>query len=350
VTQLSRHTSEREQTDESLRVEREKADAALAENLSAIEETADAVISTARRRADAVLAAVRAEADRQSRTRTASPTIARQRAGEDAVLKQERATADGIVRDERAEQIQLLAIERCETDKDLSAERSLADVTLATRDDVLAVVGHDLRGMLTTVMGFAALIEKTPPEDKAVSYARAIGRSGARMDRLIGDLVDVASIEAGALAVTRDVSDLTSVIIEAVDSFQPRAAAAGVSLVLEPVAPLAVAFDAARILQVLTNLLSNAIKFTHAGGSVTIAVSNMGGGDTRVSVSDTGIGIPAEMLGAVFERFLQVEKNDRRGIGLGLYISKSIVLGHGGRIWAEGRLGGGTTFSFTLPA
>jgi signal transduction histidine kinase len=232
----------------------------------------------------------------------------------------------------------------------LSAERAHADVAIATRDDVLGIVSHDLRDMLTTVMGFAALIEKTPPEDQAVSYARRIGRSGARMDRLIGDLVDIASIDAGALAVTREMSDLTSVIVEAVDSFHARAAAAGVSLVIDPVPPMAVAFDPARILQVLTNLLSNAIKFTQAGGRVIIRVSVMGGGDVRVSVSDTGIGIPPDKLDAVFVRFLQVAKNDRRGVGLGLYISKCIIQGHGGRIWAESRLGGGTTFSFTLPA
>ncbi len=345
----SRPRSEREQTDESLRLERQKVDRALGDNLTAIEDTADAVIGRARRRADAVLAAVRAETDRQSRTSAATLIIARQREGEDAALKKERATADDILRDERAEHIHLLSIERRETDKDLSAERSRADVALATRDDVLGIVSHDLRDMLTTVMGFAALIEKGPPEDQAISYARRIGRSGARMDRLIGDLVDIASIEAGALTVTREVSDLTSVIVEAVDSFHPRAAAAGVSLVIDPVPPLTVAFDPARILQVLTNLLSNAIKFTQAGGRVIIRVSVAGGGDIRVSVSDTGIGIPVDKLHAVFVRFLQVAKNDRRGVGLGLYISKCIIQGHGGRIWAESRLGGGTTVTFTLP-
>lgn len=114
-------------------------------------------------------------------------------------------------------------------------------------------------------------------------------------------------------------------------------------------APAVLAFDPARILQVLTNLLSNAIKFTEVGGRVTVRVSDVGGGDIRVSVSDTGIGIRADKLDAVFVRFIQVAGNDRRGLGLGLYISKSIVLGHGGRIWAESQLGEGTTFSFTLP-
>jgi signal transduction histidine kinase len=346
----SPHASEREQTDESLRLEREQVDTALGDNLAAIEETADAVIGKARRRADAVLASVRAGTDRQFRTGAAMRIIAEQRAGEDAALKQERATADDIVRHERAEQVALLSLERKETDKDLSAERSRADVALATRDDVLGIVSHDLRDILTTVMGFAALIEKAPPKDQAISYARRIGRSGVRMDRLIGDLVDIASIEAGALAVAPEVSDLAAVIAEAVDTFHPRATAAGVSLVIDPVAPLTIAFDPARILQVLTNLLSNAIKFTSAGGRVIISTAVEGASEIRISVSDTGIGIPADKLDAVFVRFIQVEKNDRRGVGLGLYISRCIIQGHGGRIWAENRNGGGTTFSFTLPA
>jgi signal transduction histidine kinase len=340
---------EREQTDESLRAEREKVDTALADGLSAIEETADAVIARARRRADAVLATVRAETDRQVRTGEAALVLARQRQGEDATLKNERATADGLVREERAEQIELLASERNETDKDLRAERSRADVALATRDDVLAMVSHDLRGMLATIMGYAALIEKAPPGDEVIAYARRIGRSGGRMGRLVGDLVDIASIEAGALAVTREAADLTPVIAEALDSLHGRATAAGVSLVNEATAPLTFAFDSARVLQVLINLLSNAVKFTEPGGVVTVGVQPFGG-DVCVSVTDTGIGIPADKLDAVFARFLQVATNDRRGVGLGLYISKSIVLGHGGRIWAENRAGGGTTFKFTLPA
>jgi signal transduction histidine kinase len=133
-----------------------------------------------------------------------------------------------------------------------------------------------------------------------------------------------------------------------VETFQARASASGVSLVAEVVPPLSPAlFDPARILQVLANLLSNAIKFTPPHGTVVVRVECVDD-FIRFAVSDTGQGIPSGKLGAVFARFHQV-KDDRRGVGLGLYISKSIVQGHGGRIWAEQRTGGGSTLYFTLP-
>ena len=117
----------------------------------------------------------------------------------------------------------------------------------------------------------------------------------------------------------------------------------------ELVPPLELAaFDPARILQVLVNLLSNAIKFTPTDGKVVVRVERLGD-EIRFAVSDTGEGIPTDKLEAVFERFLQVKPNDRRGVGLGLYISKCIVQGHGGRIWAESRMGHGSTFCFTIP-
>jgi signal transduction histidine kinase len=169
------------------------------------------------------------------------------------------------------------------------------------------------------------------------------------MNRLVGDLVDIASIEAGTLAVTRELGNPMQIVMEAVDTFQAQASASGVSLRAEimPTSPLA-AFDPARILQVLINLLTNALKFTPASGQVVVRVGPVEG-ELRFAVCDTGAGIPTDQLEAVFERFLQVTKNDRRGVGLGLYISKCIVQGHGGRIWAESTMGEGSTFSFTPP-
>src|SRR3954451_7164426 len=268
---------EREQTDESLRVEREKADQTLED--SAIDETADAVISRARTRADELLAVARGKTDRASALCGAPvPTILTgERAREDQVLREERATADEVLREERAEHLALLSRERQDTDNDLSHERELSDDALATRDDFLAIVGHDLRNLLNALVGSAALIEKGAVQkdlvEQVVTHARRIQRAGARMNRLIGDLVDVASIEAGALAVTREVGDPTTVVTEAVDAFQVQAATAGVSLAAEIVPrPSVAAFDAARILQVLTNLLSNAIKFTPPQGRIVVHV------------------------------------------------------------------------------
>ena len=347
---------EREQTDESLRAEREKADETLEDGGSTIDETADAVISRARSRADDLLAAARAKTDRLSSVSAPGapvPTILKSdRVREDQVLEEERANADEILREERAEHLALLSREREETDKDLSHERELSDDALATRDEFLGIVSHDLRNLLNAMVGSAALIEKGAQKDlveQVVTHARRIQRSGARMNRLIGDLVDVASIEAGVLAVTREVGDPTTVVTEAVDTFQAQAAATGVSLTAEIVPPPSLAaFDSARILQVLTNLLSNAIKFTPAHGRIVVHVEGFGD-EIRFAVSDTGVGIATDKLEAVFVRFLQVTENDRRGVGLGLYISKAIVQGHGGRIWAESKVGEGSTFCFTLP-
>jgi signal transduction histidine kinase len=132
-------------------------------------------------------------------------------------------------------------------------------------------------------------------------------------------------------------------------AFQDIATAAGVSIGALPVpSPALAVFDHARILQVLTNLLGNAIKFTPSGGRVVVTVERIGE-VVRVSVTDSGVGVAPERLEAVFERFLQLKPNDRRGVGLGLYISRCIVERHGGRIWAESTIGEGSTFSFTLP-
>jgi signal transduction histidine kinase len=355
VTQRSRPNADREQTDESLRAERGQVDLARREELAAIDETADAVINKARARADALLARARANTDRQTgrvNART-SGIVAKTRSLEDQAVREERAAADEFLRIERAEHVALLSAERTETDKDLTSERARSDAALATRDAFLGVVSHDLRNILSGMIGYAAMISRDVSRqdrvERIVAHAQHIQRSGARMNRLIGDLVDVASIEAGVLAVVREPGDPTHVIAEAVAAFQPQAAAKNTTLTAE-ITPLPslVTFDEARLLQVLTNLLSNAIKFTPADGKVVVRANRVGD-EVVIAVSDTGVGIPGDQLEAVFGRFVQVAKNDQRGVGLGLYISRSIVQGHGGRIWAESKIGEGSTFRVALP-
>jgi signal transduction histidine kinase len=224
---------------------------------------------------------------------------------------------------------------------------------VATRDEFLGVVSHDLRNLLATMVSSAELIAtdalREDRREHVLSHAQRIRRSGGRMARLIGDLLDVASIDAGRLAVTPEVVDPAQVVVEAVETFQAQASSRGVSLAAEIERPSSPAtFDPARVLQVLTNLLSNAIKFTPENGSVTVRLERMTD-ELRFTVRDTGVGISAENRDAVFERFGQVAANDRRGLGLGLYISKCIVQGHGGRIWVQSKPGEGSTFCFTLP-
>lgn len=345
-------SSERAQTDDSLRAEREKADEGLGDELSLHDETADAVIAKARARADAVLALARAKLDRRSPP-AGGEAVAKQRAVADAVLVAEREKADATVLDERAAQLASLAVERKVTDRDLHSERERADDALATRDEFMALVAHDLRNLLHTMNGFAGLIATLAPEPgrgaEIHEHAARIQRSGRRMDRLIGDLVDIASSHTGALQVTRELADPAHIASEAVEALQPQARARQLSLSADIVGTTAPApFDPARILQVLTNLISNAIKFTPAQGSVVVRVESVAL-ELRFSVRDTGLGIPADKLEAIFERFVQVQEGDRRGHGLGLYISRCIVHGHGGRIWAESELGRGSTVTFALP-
>jgi signal transduction histidine kinase len=347
----------RQQTDESLRIEREKADLALTDGVEGLDEVADAVITLARLRADEVLAAARAKVDGRTRRAGDPPgpaaLLVRERERENRALQEERDAADAVLQKERDDHVALLATERGETDRDLVEERERADDALATRDEFLGIVSHDLRNLLNTVLGFAGLITQEAERDKFGSRilgdAQRIQRSGARMYRLIGDLVDVASIHSGTLAVSRREQTPVAVVEEAIDTFRPQATGRGVALRAELVGPMStVAFDSARILQVLGNLLSNALKFTPPRGQVVLRVEPSES-ELRFSVSDTGPGIPPDKLEQIFERYLQVRPDDRRGVGLGLYISRCIVLGHGGRIWVERSSSEGSTLCFTLP-
>jgi signal transduction histidine kinase len=169
------------------------------------------------------------------------------------------------------------------------------------------------------------------------------------MNRLISDLVDVASIDAGILAMTRTPGDGRKLVAEAVETFRAAAATKRNSIEADVSAEdLPADFDHERLLHVFANLLSNAIKFTAANATITLRATR-DEHELHFSVADTGVGVPADMLELIFERFWQVGKNDRRGTGLGLYISRCIVEAHGGKIWAESSVGAGTTVHFTIP-
>lgn len=354
-------TPERQKTDESLRLEREKADHALAETKEAIEEDADAVVRRARETADAVVVAARNKADEQADQAAPhaipSAAIAEDRVAEEKALRDERAAADESVRREREESARVLTrhlpLEREATDKYLLTERARSDEELAQRDDFLGMVCHDLRDLLGGIVMSSALLSrklaKHDDSEQALAETARIQRYASRMNRLIADLVDVASIDAGKLAVVPASDDAAALVAEAVDALHAAASAKGVSLEAEGTEPALTAdFDHDRLLQVLANLIGNSIKFTPKGGSIRVCCARAGEAELTFCVSDTGQGIPADMLVAVFERFWQAGKDDRRGLGLGLYISRCIVEAHGGKIWAESKLGAGSRISFTL--
>jgi signal transduction histidine kinase len=169
------------------------------------------------------------------------------------------------------------------------------------------------------------------------------------MTRLVSDLLDIARFEGGDFRVAREEHDAAAVVKEAIDTFIPLAAARDLRLDADlPAGPVHAWFDHHRVLQVLSNLLRNAVHFTPPGGTITVKVAREAHG-CRISVADTGIGIPASQQARIFDRFQQLRSADRRGLGLGLYIAKRIVDAHGGRIWVESQPGVGSTFSFTLP-
>ncbi|HEU4404463.1 MAG TPA: HAMP domain-containing sensor histidine kinase [Polyangiaceae bacterium] len=283
--------------------------------------------------------------------------VAAERASEDATLSHERAVADRKLDDERAERRRALAAllrhEREGTDQHLLTERARADDAIASRDDFLGMVSHDLRTLLGGVAMSAALLLGLPPDGEEGKQMRLeaerIRRLTARMNRLIGDLLDVTSIESGRLHVVPERHDAARLLNDTIEAFQPLASAKGVAMSAEVASGSVLAsFDHERILQVLANLVGNAVKFTEAGGHIALRVEPLGP-EVRFSVSDTGPGISTDLIDVIFERFWQVGRADRRGLGLGLYISRCIVEAHGGKIWAESEAGRGSTFHFTLP-
>lgn len=351
----------RRETDQSLDVERTKADEEIIRRTEAIDATADEVVGRARDRADAVLKQARAQADhvteREGVSAEAHRVVQTERAQQDSILENEREIADAVVIDERAAKQRALAalmrFERETTDERLNVERQRGDQVLSEKDDFMSMVSHDIRTLLGCIAVAAGLQVKAaasfPDARRSLENAVKIQRYTARINRLLGDLVDIAGIEGGRFSVVPQRSDVAAVIQESIETFQPSAADQRIELrAVINADQTEAAFDRDRLLQVLANLLSNALKFTPEGGRVTVEVTNSAA-DLRVAVQDSGIGIPSSQLGAIFERFWQVIRDDRRGQGLGLFISRHIVEAHGGRIWAESEQGKGATFIFTLP-
>lgn len=220
----------------------------------------------------------------------------------------------------------------------------------ASRDEVLAIVSHDLKNPLASVAMSATLLQRAPDDRERVArYAETIRRSSARMDRLIRDLLDLSSIEAGRFAVERGPLGVRELLSEASALLHPLAVERSIDLEVEaPEDEVRLFGDRERILQVLSNLVGNALAFTPAGGRVGVRCLPARHGAAVFAVTDTGPGIPEADQPHVFGRFWK-SRTSRRGTGLGLSISKGIVEAHGGRIWLESAPGRGATFLFTIP-
>jgi signal transduction histidine kinase len=229
-----------------------------------------------------------------------------------------------------------------------------AQDALAARDELLAIIAHDLRSPLSAILMKAALIRRKAdsgwPTPELRKQAEAIEATSRRMEQLIKSLLDAATIEAGHLTVQAEKCEARALLQATCDMLEPLAAEKSIHIDLrDPSGPYTVWADRERVLQVLSNLVTNAIKFTPVGGAISLA-AEPSEGQIRFAVSDTGPGIPEEQRGRVFERFWKAEKSGRRGAGLGLYIARAIVEASGGRIWFETRVDQGTTFFFAIPS
>lgn len=221
---------------------------------------------------------------------------------------------------------------------------------VATRDEVMAIVAHDLRNPLGAIMMRASLMRDESTVPKTREHADLIVNTSARMDYLIKSMLDIATLDAGRFALLQVPCAVDELLSEACELFEPIAAAKHVTLDSKATEPrMIIHADRERVLQVLSNLIGNALKFTPRGGHVTLTAVRQSD-LVRFTVADTGPGIPADRLAHVFERFWKGEPIPGvKSTGLGLFIAKGIVEAHGGRIWAESEAGQGARFMFTLP-
>ena len=220
------------------------------------------------------------------------------------------------------------------------------------REQVLAIVSHDLRNPLSVVtMAATAIVRRARElgEARLMRRAESVERSASRMERLIADLLDMASIEAGRLKVELSPQLVEGLVREAIEFQLPIASEHGIELAAEmDVGGAQVDGDRERILEVFSNLLGNALKFGRRGDRITVRARRVGG-EVRVSVADNGPGIPAAEQPHIFEAYWSAERNGQKGTGLGLFITKGIIEAHHGRLWVESEPGRGSEFVFTLP-
>jgi two-component system, NtrC family, sensor kinase len=248
-----------------------------------------------------------------------------------------------------------LAIQNARLFREIEDKSRQLEAANRHKDEFLASMSHELRTPLNAVIGFSEVLLERMFGDvnaKQEEYLQDILSSGRHLLSLINDILDLAKIEAGRMDLDVEEFDVAQAIDNAVVLVRERATRKGLTLDTRLDHGLgALRGDQRKVKQVLLNLLSNAVKFTPEGGRVEIRAQRADG-HVEVSVSDTGIGIAAEDLEAVFEEFRQVGTDyakKHEGTGLGLTLSRKFVELHGGRIWVKSQPGQGSTFAFTLP-
>jgi signal transduction histidine kinase len=220
------------------------------------------------------------------------------------------------------------------------------------KDEFVALISHDLRTPLTSIMGYLELtMDDTELTDEQRGYLEVVERNSQRLFHLVNDLLFVARLEAGQLDLAPADLDLAAIVRQSVVEAMPNAEAKRIELTCDAAHAPAVSADKGRMFQLLDNLVSNAIKFTPEGGRVDVRVRQRGE-SVCIEVTDTGIGIAHAEQARLFERFFRASTardGQIPGTGLGLYIARAIVVAHSGQISVESEPGEWTTFRIELP-
>ena len=223
------------------------------------------------------------------------------------------------------------------------------------KDEFVGLISHELRTPLSSILGYLELMrddEENPLSDEQVQYLGVAERNAHRLLRLVGDLLFTAQVGSSTFSLDTSLIEIRPIITSSVESATPNADTAGVALSAKmPKTPVLVLGDAQRLGQAIDNLISNAIKFTPRGGKVAVDVV-VEGNQAVITVADTGMGIPEDELDQLFARFFRASTATRAavpGVGLGLSITKAIIVAHHGELDVKSTVGKGTSFIVRLP-
>ncbi len=288
--------------------------------------------------------------------RTRDLESANERLEEQAVeleMQQQRLQEQTVELENQREEVMAMNEELLATNDELERAKTAAEEANRAKSQFLAVMSHELRTPLNAIGGYAQLLDLgvhgTVTDEQRVALSRIV-RAQRHLLRLINNVLNLARIEAGRVEYTLEDVAADELVGSVMPMIEPQMAAAGLHAVISVPPGLTVRADREKVQQILINLLTNAVKFTPAGGTIRIT-GDADNDRTRISVSDTGIGIPAGMLASVFEPFIQVDASHTRqteGSGLGLAISRDLARGMRGDLTAESEEGRGSTFVLTL--